>query len=93
MRRWPGSFSTSILPTYLTVLFAASPYLIVIRTLRVLRIFKVLKMFRYVGEANILFSALVNSGRKIVVFLFWVLNLTVISHPILRWVRPSPLWR
>ena len=68
----------SILPTYLTVLFAASPYLIVIRTLRVLRIFKVLKMFHYVGEANILFSALVNSGRKIVVFLFWVLNLTVI---------------
>ena len=68
----------SILPTYLAVLFAASPYLIVIRILRVLRIFKVLKMFRYVGEANILFSALVNSGRKIVVFLFWVLNLTVI---------------
>ena len=68
----------SILPTYLAVLFAASPYLIVIRVLRVLRIFKVLKMFRYVGEANILFSALVNSGRKIVVFLFWVLNLTVI---------------
>ncbi len=68
----------SILPTYLTVLFAASPYLIVIRVLRVLRIFKVLKMFHYVGEADILFSALVNSGRKIIVFLFWVLNLTVI---------------
>ncbi|MCB1671326.1 MAG: ion transporter, partial [Pseudomonadales bacterium] len=46
--------------------------------LRVLRIFRILKLFRYIGEANVLFQALVNARRKIFVFLFCVLTLIVI---------------
>lgn len=68
----------SILPTYAGLFLPVPGYLIVIRILRALRIFSVLNMFRYIGEANILFGALLQSRRKIFVFLFAVLNLTVV---------------
>jgi voltage-gated potassium channel len=46
--------------------------------MRVLRIFRILKLFRYMGEANLLFSALLQARRKIEVFLFSVLTLITI---------------
>jgi voltage-gated potassium channel len=68
----------SILPSYLALIYTGASYLIVIRILRVLRIFRVLKLLQYLGEATILMNALVNSRRKIFVFLFGVLTLNVI---------------
>jgi len=68
----------SILPTYIAFLWAGGVYLIVIRILRVLRIFRILKLMRYMGEATLLMSALLQSRRKILVFLYVLLTLITI---------------
>lgn len=68
----------SILPTYIALLFPSAVYLIVIRIMRVLRIFRILKLMRYMGEANMLYSALLQARRKILVFLFSVVILIII---------------
>jgi voltage-gated potassium channel len=83
----PLSYATSffglvdllaILPTYLSILFPGTQFLLVIRILRVLRIFRVLKLVPYVGEGRMLMQALRASRRKITVFLFTVLTLVII---------------
>lgn len=68
----------AIVPTYLSLLFAGSQYLIVIRVLRVLRVFRVLKLAEYLAEAQLLRRALYSSRRKIIVFLFTVAALVVV---------------
>lgn len=68
----------SVLPTYLSLIFAGSHYLMVIRILRLLRIFRILKLARYVGAAQTLKSALSKSSAKIIVFLEVVLVLVII---------------
>ncbi|MBW8034970.1 MAG: ion transporter [Planctomycetes bacterium] len=68
----------AIVPTYLDLILPGSRYLLVIRLLRVLRIFRILHLSRFVGEANVLMTALAASKRKILVFFFAVLTLVVI---------------
>ncbi len=81
--RYAGSFFgvvdlLAILPTYASLFFPGTQYLVVIRMLRVLRIFRVLKLVQYLGEADLLMRALYNSRRKITVFVFGVITLTII---------------
>jgi voltage-gated potassium channel len=68
----------AIIPTYLSLFLPHAQYLLIIRTLRVLRIFRVFKLAKYLGEAQFLMQALQASRRKIIVFLFVVLNIVVI---------------
>jgi len=68
----------AILPTYISLLLPGSQFLIVIRSLRLLRIFRILKLVKYLNEADLLIRALKASSRKIIVFLFAVLNLVII---------------
>ena len=68
----------AVVPTYLSLFFPGTQYLLVIRVLRVLRIFRVLKLVKYVGETQHLIQALLASRRKITVFLFAVLTLVII---------------
>jgi voltage-gated potassium channel len=68
----------AIVPTYFSVLFPGSQYLLAIRILRLLRIFRVLKLAKYLNQSQILVAALKASRRKITVFLFVVLLLAVI---------------
>jgi len=68
----------AVLPTYLSIFFPGTQYLLVIRVLRVLRIFRVLKLVKYVGETQHLMQALRASRRKITVFLFAVLTIVII---------------
>jgi voltage-gated potassium channel len=68
----------AIVPTYLSLFFPGSHYLLVIRILRVLRIFRVLKLVQFLNEANVMARALRASSRKIVVFFATVLTLVVI---------------
>jgi len=68
----------AIVPTYLSLFFPGSQYLIVIRVLRVLRVFRVLKIVQYLGEADLLMQAMRSSRRKVIVFLLTVLTLVVI---------------
>jgi voltage-gated potassium channel len=68
----------SILPSYIGLFFVQSHYLTVIRSLRLLRVFRVLKLSHYIKESVILVIALRKSRRKIMVFLYFVLLVTVI---------------
>lgn len=82
-RRYAFSFFgivdlASILPAYLSLLFPAASYLLVFRLLRILRIFRILKLIRFVGDANILVRALLQSRRKILIFLFSVIIMNII---------------
>ena len=66
------------IPTYVSLFLPQAQYMLVIRTLRVLRIFRVFKLAKYLGEAQYLMQALKDSRRKIIVFLFTMLNIVVI---------------
>lgn len=68
----------AVLPTYLTIFLVGGHYLLVIRSLRLLRIFRILKLVQYLTEADLLMEAFRESRRKIIIFLFAVLNLVVI---------------
>jgi voltage-gated potassium channel len=68
----------SILPAYLSLLVPGSQSLLVIRALRLLRIFRVFKLARFLGEANVLGTAIRSSRYKVFVFLGTVLVLVVI---------------
>ena len=77
----------AILPTYLSLLFAGTHYLLVIRLLRVLRVFRVLKIVQYVGEADLLMTALRESRRKITIFLFAVFTLATIAGSLMYMIE------
>jgi voltage-gated potassium channel len=68
----------AIVPTYLSLVFPATKYFLVLRLLRILRVFRVLKLLQYLKEADLLVKALTASRRKITVFLFVVLTLVTI---------------
>jgi voltage-gated potassium channel len=68
----------AILPTYLSIFVPGAQYALVVRSLRILRIFRVLKLAHHLSETEVLVRALVQSRRKITVFLFAVFTLVVI---------------
>jgi voltage-gated potassium channel len=68
----------AVLPTYLSLLLPGAQSLLVVRGLRLLRIFRVFKLGRFLGEANLLTTALRGSRHKVIVFLATVLILTTI---------------
>ena len=68
----------AILPTYLSLFFPGTQYLLVVRALRLLRIFRILKLTRFLTEAHGLQRALRASLRKILVFLLTVAAIIVI---------------
>jgi voltage-gated potassium channel len=68
----------AVLPTWLSLLFPGSQYLLVVRLLRILRVFRVLKLARYVSEAGMLMSAMRRSSRKIFVFLFAIMTVVTV---------------
>lgn len=93
--RYAGSFFGlvdlfSVLPSYLSLLFPAGRFLLVVRGLRVLRVFRVLKLMEYVGEAAVLGQALRASRVKITVFLFSVLTIVLIVGAAMYLVEGPP---
>ena len=68
----------AIVPTYLSLVFPATKYFLVLRVLRILRVFRVLKLIQYLKEADLLMRALRASRRKITVFMFSVMTLVTI---------------
>ena len=77
----------SILPTYLSLLFTGSQYLLVIRALRLLRVFRIFKLGQYMKEADIIANALKASRTKISVFILFVLILVTIMGSIMYLVE------
>ena len=68
----------AILPTWLSLFFAGTHSLAVIRALRLLRVFRILKLAHFLREARLLRSALRASMGKIIVFLGTICTLVVI---------------
>ena len=68
----------AILPTYLSVFITGSQSFLVIRGLRLLRVFRIFKLGRFLGEADLLATALRASRFKIIVFLTTVLTVILI---------------
>lgn len=77
----------SILPTYLSLFFTGTHYLLVIRSLRLLRIFRIFKLTRYLSESKILLKALKASRTKITIFIFTVLMMVCIIGSIMYLVE------
>ena len=69
----------AILPTYISIFVPGAQSLLVIRGLRLLRIFRVFKLSRYLGEANLLSEAIIQSRTRIVVFLSTITVLSFIT--------------
>lgn len=68
----------AVLPTYLSILLPGGQFLAVVRVLRVLRVFRVFKLARFMGEANVLSTALRNSRYKVAVFLVTVICIVIV---------------
>jgi voltage-gated potassium channel len=68
----------SILPVFISLLIPNAASLLIIRVVRLLRVFRVLKLISFMKEANMLLSALKESQKKIMVFVFAVLSLVVV---------------
>jgi voltage-gated potassium channel len=68
----------AILPTYLSLIYSGTQFLLIIRILRLLRVFRVLKLARYIRASDVLRIALRNSKHKIIVFLEVVIILVTI---------------
>lgn len=77
----------STIPTYIAFIFGGYNFLFAIRALRLLRVFRVLKITRYIGESNMLLSALRNSRPKIIIFLFAVLIICIIMGTVMHLVE------
>lgn len=73
----------AILPTYLSIFFTGTHFLIAIRGIRLLRIFRILKLNRIMGHGELILLALRRSSGRIGVFLFAILNIVVIIGAIM----------
>ncbi|MHA7099680.1 ion transporter [Roseivirga pacifica] len=77
----------SILPSYLSLIFVGTQYLLIIRALRLLRVFRILKLGRFVGEGEQLGRAIKASRHKITVFMGTVLATVIIMGTIMYLVE------
>ncbi len=66
------------LPTYISVLFPGTQFLMVVRVLRLLRVFRVLKLVRFIKAASVLGEALKQSRHKIYIFLGVIVSIVLI---------------
>lgn len=77
----------AILPTYLSLVLPGAQSLLVVRVLRLLRVFRVLKLASFLGQAEILLTALRASRQKIIVFLGGVLSTVIIMGAVMYLVE------
>lgn len=77
----------AVLPTWLSLLFPGAQYLLVIRILRIMRVFRVLKLLRYVDESRLLLGAMVNSWRKIFIFLLAIVTIVTVFGAVMYLVE------
>lgn len=84
--RWPKRYIfsfygiidlLSIIPSYLEHFFPETHVLMMIRAFRLLRVFRIFKLIKFLNESKRLLFAMIRSMRKILIFLFFVVLLTV----------------
>lgn len=67
----------AILPSYLEYILPSWHMLMMIRSFRLLRVFRIFRMIGFLDESRYMVFALLRSFRKILVFLFFVVLLTI----------------
>lgn len=67
----------STLPLYLTLLFPASRYIVLLRTFRLIRVFRIFRMFNFLNEGYLLMESIRRSWNKIFVFFLFVVILVI----------------
>ena len=77
----------STVPKYLSYFFVGSQYFTAFRALRLLRVFRILKLVRFVGESNNLIRSLKASRTKILVFVFFVLVISVLLGTLMNLIE------
>ncbi|WNG46455.1 ion transporter [Archangium minus] len=77
----------AVLPSFVSLIFPGAQSLLVVRVLRLLRVFRVLKLVSFLGQAEVLLTALRASRPKITVFLGAVLSTVVIMGSVMYLVE------
>ena len=77
----------AILPTYLSIFFAGTNSLLVIRGLRLLRLFRIFKMVAYLNQGEILIKSLKSSMAKLTVFVYFVVVVVCIFGAVMYLVE------
>ena len=77
----------AILPTYLSLIFIGTQYLLVIRALRLLRMFRIFKLGNHVNQGKIITKSIKASIPKITVFLYFVVLVVIIFGSIMYLVE------
>lgn len=73
----------SILPAYLSIFYVSYQFLLVLRSLRLLRVFKILNLSAFMAAGQYITTALLNSYRKILIFMMFICLLVIIIGSIL----------
>jgi len=79
----------SILPTYLSLIFAGTQSLMIIRGLRLLRVFRIFKLANFLSQGQVIMVALKASRAKIFVFVVFILIMVSIFGSIMYLVEGS----
>lgn len=77
----------SILPTYLSLIFAGYHYLLMIRVLRLLRVFRILRLMKFTREGQLLLQALKLSAYKITVFISFMFAFSVLIGTLMYFIE------
>ncbi|QRK12375.1 ion transporter [Archangium violaceum] len=77
----------AILPSFVSLILPGAQSLLVVRVVRLLRVFRVLKLVSFLGQAEVLLTALRASRPKITVFLGAVLSTVVIMGSVMYLVE------
>lgn len=77
----------AILPSYISLFFVGTYYIIVIRSLRLLRVFRILKLTRFVDEGTNIVDSLKRSLKKIILFSYFIVILAVILGSLMYMVE------
>ncbi|MEG1999360.1 MAG: ion transporter, partial [Bacteroidales bacterium] len=77
----------AILPSYISLIFAGTYYIIVIRSLRLLRVFRILKLTRFMDEGTNIIDSIKRSLKKIILFSYFIIILAVILGSLMYMVE------
>lgn len=93
-RPWKYVFSVlgiidllAIIPSYLSFVYIGSQSLLVLRALRLLRVFRIFRMVHFLSEMRFLHVAIINSIRKVSIFILFVISAVVILGSVIYLVE------
>lgn len=77
----------AIVPFYLSFFYPVTKYFLIIRMLRMLRIFRILNLMDFMNDGRFIVRALVNSSRKIYIFLLFMVIFSAIVGSLMYMVE------